>query len=134
MRKKVVYLGVGVIILGIILVIMGIFVLSDSGSLVLSRDYETLSNILLLRSIMNWLGIILSISGAVTIIVGVYFDEPSPINKPDEVNSIKQQKEDFHPVKKESGQPINKIGFCFQCGAELGAASKYCYECGTKLR
>ena len=133
MRKKVIYLGIGVIILGIILVLMGIFVMSDSGFFVLSRDYETLSNILLLRSIMNWLGIILSISGAVTFIVGIYLDEPSQIFKP-EVNLIKQQKEDYHPIEKESGQPINKIGFCFQCGAELGAASKYCYECGTKLR
>jgi uncharacterized membrane protein len=132
MRKKVIYLGAGIVILGIILVLMGIFMMSDTGLFFMSGNYETINNILLIRSIMNWLGIILSISGAIVIIVGVSLDEPAHTEE-SKVNPIIQPTEEYHAVRKEA-QQSGKISYCFQCRAKLEGSPNYCYGCGTKLR
>jgi hypothetical protein len=134
MRKKVIYLGIGIVILGIILVLMGIFVISDTGLFLMSGNYGAVSNILLIRSIMNWLGIILSIGGAIVIIAGVTLDEQvhTEVTK---VNPIIQPIEDFHAVRKEAQQQkTGNVSYCFQCGAELEGSPNYCDGCGMKLR
>lgn len=114
MRKKVAYLGIGFVVLGIILVLMGIFVMSDSGLWVLSGNFETIRDIFLIRSIMNWLGIFFSISGAIVIIIGVALDE--------QVIDIKSQ------------QMTDMNSYCYECGVKLEGTPEHCYACGTKLR
>ena len=133
MRKKIVYLGIGFVILGIILVFMGLFVMSDSGLLILSGNYEAFSFLVAVRSIMNWAGIFLSIGGAIAIIYGVYLDEQGQSNTA-HINPIYQQKEGYRAAEIEPRSQINKTTYCFQCGAELEGTPNYCNGCGTKLR
>jgi len=123
MRKKVVYLGVSFVILGIILVVMGFFMLSDL------RNFESYETILLVRSIMNWLGITFSIGGAVTIIIGVCLDEQLQVRK---VDSTNQQLEEKKVVGVEIQQQSDKTNYCLQCGAKLEVNQNYCSGCGTK--
>jgi uncharacterized membrane protein len=133
MRKKVIYLGASIIIFGIVLVLMGIFVMSDTGLFLMSGNYGAINNILLIKTIMNWLGIILSISGAVIIIAGVTLDEQVQTAS-SKSNPINHPVEEFHTMRKEEQQQTAKTSYCFQCGAELEGSPSYCYGCGTKLR
>jgi hypothetical protein len=131
MRKKVIYLGVGFVILGLIFLITGIFILSDS-SLFLTGNYNAISTVFQIRSFMNWLGIIFSIGGAVAIIIGVYLDEEVQFKTAKMDHSIQPKEENY--IRKETSEQAGKINFCFHCGVQLEGTPKYCYDCGTELR
>jgi hypothetical protein len=133
MRRKVIYLGIGLVILGIVFLITSIFILTETGMFLFSGNLEAFYAILQIRSLMNWLGIILSIGGAVTIIAGVYLDEQVQIGAVP-TNPRNQLKPEIHIIEKEPHQQKDNIKYCYHCGTELDGSPKYCYDCGTKLR
>jgi len=126
MRRDLIGLGVGLIVLGIIIYFVGSYLSSPSYLLdnYSPLDFQNIYGTHDLGNSLETIGLLIAVIGIVIIPVGYAVSPTAPAQLPYSTQNIPQ------PIQ----QPLaQQIKYCHNCGTQLPMNSMFCSQCGYRF-